>query len=59
MDKIMAAKTQLVRNFMQRRGCGDDDQDESVDGIHPDWLVVQRVIAQHNTMRTKQEYLVK
>ena len=45
---------------MQRRMSGAlmDEHDDLVDGVHQDWLVVERVIAQRKTLR-RQEYLVK
>ena len=57
LDKVMKGKPQLVRNFMQRRASEPAD-DELVNGIHPNWLVVERVIAQNMTVR-RHEYLVK
>ncbi len=51
---VFEAKPQLLRNFVQRRAHGEEENDpDIVDGIHPDWLKVHRVIAKkqylHNT----------
>ncbi|KAK9793449.1 hypothetical protein WJX73_007753 [Symbiochloris irregularis] len=56
-DKVEAGKAQLVRNFMQRRAVDGRDE-ELVEGIHPDWLLVERVIGQHTTVRGT-DYLIK
>lgn len=56
-DKVMAGKPQLVRNFMQRRLSEPPDED-LVNGVHQDWQVVERIIAQRVTVG-RQEYLVK
>ena len=40
-------------------GREDDEHGELVDGIHPDWLCVERLIAQRNTVSTGHQYLIK
>ncbi len=66
-EELWEVKAQLLRNFMQRRavdggGSGEDDEEGAagglVNGINPDWLVVDRVIAQHGKGAST-EYLVK
>ena len=53
------ARPQLLRNFMQRRASGEEDNDpDMVNGIHPDWLLVHRVIAKKQTLCDTQ-YLTK
>ena len=43
-DDLMEHKAQLLRNFITRHN--PDEQDPEVeDGVHPDWLLVERVIA--------------
>lgn len=56
-DKVEAGKAQLVRNFVQRRAVDGVDE-ELTEGIHPDWLQVERIIAQRTTVRGL-DYLVK
>ena len=57
--RILELKPQLLRNFIQRRHDGGDDEfGELVNGIHPDSLLVERVIAQKSTLHG-QLYLTK
>jgi hypothetical protein len=59
-QEVWADKGQLLRNFMYRRdrGLEDDEYGELQNGIHPDWLLVERVIAQRGGPKNK-EFLVK
>lgn len=60
-EELWETKAQLLRNFMQRRNSSDEnDSDEEglVNGINPDWMVVDRVIAQRGK-GANLEYLVK
>lgn len=53
-------KPQLLRNFMQKRIDGDlDPYDELEDGVHPDWLLIDRIIAKETNGRKQVDYLVK
>ena len=55
----MQEKPQLLRNFIQRRHDGPSDEfEELVDGILPENLLVERVIAQKPTVHG-QLYLTK
>ena len=55
----MELKPQLLRNFIQRRHDGSNDEfGELVNGIFPDSLLVERVIAQKATVHG-QLYLTK
>ena len=58
-SRVMQEKPQLLRNFFQRRyeGPGEND-DELENGILPDNLLVERVIAQKTTVHG-QLYLTK
>ncbi|KAL0045080.1 hypothetical protein WJX82_007731 [Trebouxia sp. C0006] len=56
---VMQEKPQLLRNFIQRRHDGpSDESEELVDGILPENLLVERVIAQKPTVHG-QLYLTK
>lgn len=49
------SRPQLLRNFVQKRASHDEEQDaDMVNGIHPDWLRVHRVIAKKQTVRDTQ-----
>lgn len=57
--RILQLKPQLLRNFIQRRhDDGIDEFGDLVNGIHPDSLLVERVIAQKSTLHG-QLYLTK
>lgn len=57
--RILELKPQLLRNFIQRRHDGSIDEfGDLVNGIHPDSLLVERVIAQKSTLHG-QHYLTK
>ena len=58
-SRIQQLKPQLLRNFIQRRHDGSNDEfGDLVNGIHPHSLLVERVIAQKPTLRG-QLYLTK
>ena len=58
-SRIQQLKPQLLRNFIQRcHDGGNDEFGDLVNGIHPDSLLVERVIAQKPTLRG-QLYLTK
>lgn len=65
-EELWEVKAQLLRNFMQRRAVdgapSDEDEDGGsrglVNGINPDWLVVDRVVSQRGKGAST-EYLVK
>ncbi|BDA49984.1 Chromodomain-helicase-DNA-binding protein 6 [Coccomyxa sp. Obi] len=65
-EELWEVKAQLLRNFMQRRASSGEPSDEDeesgqrglVNGVHPDWMVVDRVIAQRGKGASL-EYLVK
>jgi hypothetical protein len=63
--ELWEAKPQLLRNFLHRRTTAGTDEDEEgersarvVNGINPDWMLVDRVIAQRGR-GADLEYLVK
>lgn len=57
--RILEQKPQLLRNFMQRRHDGSNDEfGDLVNGIHPDSLLVERLIAQKSTLHG-QQFLTK
>lgn len=57
--RVLQLKPQLLRNFIQRRHDGSNDEfGDLVNGIHPDSLLVERVIAQKSTLHG-QLYLTK
>ena len=57
--RVLQHKPQLLRNFIQRRHDGSNDEfGDLVNGIHPDSLLVERVIAQKSTVHG-QLYLTK
>ena len=52
-DDLMEHKAQLLRNFITRHN--PDEQDpELEDGVHPDWLLVERVIAHKGNAKVGQ-----
>ncbi len=65
-EELWEVKAQLLRNFMQRRGSSSEPTDEDEEslqrglhsGVHPDWMVVDRVISQRGKGASL-EYLVK
>ena len=49
--RILQLKPQLLRNFIQRRQDGSNNEfGDLVNGIHPDSLLVERLIAQKPTV---------
>lgn len=57
--RILEQKSQLLRNFIQRRHDSSNDEfGDLVNGIHPDSLLVERLIAQKSTLHG-QQYLTK
>ena len=53
------SRPQLLRNFVQKRASHDVEEDaDMVNGIHPDWLRVHRIIAKKQTVKDCQ-YLTK
>ncbi len=66
-EELWEVKAQLLRNFMQRRASSSEPTDDEegsaahkglVSGVHPDWMVVDRVIAQRGKGASL-EYLAK
>ena len=58
-DTVFGQKPQLLRNFQQRLLDGAQDEfGELQNGIHPETLLVERVIAQKGTVKGTQ-YLTK
>ncbi|KAK9835518.1 hypothetical protein WJX74_002180 [Apatococcus lobatus] len=48
-------KPALLRNFVQKRAHNEEEEDaDMVNGVHPDWLRVHRVIAKKQTVRDAQ-----
>ena len=57
---IAAGRQQLVRNFEKKAADGFvDPYGDLIDGVHPNWLEVDRVIAAKETSRLGLRYLVK
>ena len=50
--KVLELKPQLLRNFIQRRHDSSNDEfGVLVNGVHPDSMLVERVIAQKSTLQ--------
>ncbi|KAL4858846.1 Chromodomain-helicase-DNA-binding protein 6 [Chlorella vulgaris] len=57
--KFEVDRQQLLRNFQKKKAAGEiDPYGDLVNGIHPDWLKVDRVIAQRSRLG-RRSYLVK
>lgn len=57
---VAAGRAQLVRNFEKKAVDGSiDPYGDLVDGIHPTWLEVDRILLAKDTSRLGQRYLVK
>ncbi|KAH7617240.1 putative Chromodomain-helicase-DNA-binding protein 7 [Nannochloris sp. 'desiccata'] len=57
---VAAGRAQLVRNFEKKAVDGFiDPYGDLVNGIHPSWLEVDRILAAKETSRLGQRYLVK
>jgi superfamily II DNA or RNA helicase len=57
---IAAGRAQLVRNFEKKAVNGSiDPYGDLVNGVHPSWLEVDRILAAQETSRLGQLYLVK
>ena len=52
-DDLMEHKAQLLRNFITRHN-PDEEDPELEDGVHPDWLLVERVIAHKGNAKVGQ-----
>jgi superfamily II DNA or RNA helicase len=57
---VAAGRAQLVRNFEKKAVDGSiDPYGDLVDGVHPSWLEVDRILSAQETSRLGQRYLVK